>query len=102
MTKPEIILAAKAVIDFDVHTLVSNTAETGEYLCGHLEDFKARHTLIGNVRGMRLMQAIELVEDRESKAPATEAPPLSWSPRALRLGASLKHVSQARLAGTAR
>ena len=29
--------------------------------------------MIGDVRGMGLMQAIELVEDRESKTPAPEA-----------------------------
>jgi len=38
-----------------------------------LEELKAKHSLIGDVRGMELMQAIELVEDRESKTPATVA-----------------------------
>lgn len=66
--------AAKAVIDFiDDHNLMINAAETGAYLRGHLDELKAKHALIGDVRGMGLMQAIELVEDRESKAPATEA-----------------------------
>jgi 4-aminobutyrate aminotransferase len=66
--------AAKAVIDFiDDHKLMINAAETGAYLRGRLEELQAKHTLIGDVRGMGLMQAIEFVEDRESKVPATEA-----------------------------
>src|SRR5580692_5170465 len=66
--------AAKAVIDFiDDHNLMINAAETGAYLRGRLEELQAKHTLIGDVRGMGLMQAIEFVEDSESKAPATEA-----------------------------
>jgi 4-aminobutyrate aminotransferase-like enzyme len=64
--------AAKAVIDFiDDHNLSINAAEVGAYLHGKLQDLKAKFPIIGDVRGMGLMQAIELVEDRESKKPAT-------------------------------
>src|SRR4029077_1449497 len=71
---PVTATAAKAVIDFiDDHKLMINAAETGAYLRSHLDELKAKHPLIGDVRGMGLMQAIELVEDRESKIPAPEA-----------------------------
>jgi 4-aminobutyrate aminotransferase len=71
---PVTTTAAKAVIDFiDEHQLLINAAETGAHLRGKLDELKARHPLIGDVRGMGLMQAIELVEDRETKAPATAA-----------------------------
>ena len=61
--------AAKAVIDFiDENQLLINAAEAGAYLRGRLEELKAKHPLIGEVRGMGLMQAIELVEDRETKS----------------------------------
>jgi 4-aminobutyrate aminotransferase-like enzyme len=71
---PVAATAAKAVIDFiDDNRLLINAAETGAHLRARLEELKAKHALIGDVRGMGLMQAIELVEDRESRAPAPEA-----------------------------
>src|ERR1041385_5077149 len=54
--------AAKAVIDYiDEHKLMINAAETGAYLRGKLEEMKAKFPLIGDVRGMGLMQCLELV-----------------------------------------
>ncbi len=71
---PVTTTAAKAVIDFiDENQLLINAAEAGAHLRGKLEELKAKHPLIGDVRGMGLMQAIELVEDRETKTPATAA-----------------------------
>jgi alanine-glyoxylate transaminase/(R)-3-amino-2-methylpropionate-pyruvate transaminase len=46
------------------------SAERGRQLRGHLDSFKARFPFIGDVRGMGLMQALELVEDRQTKEPA--------------------------------
>src|ERR1051326_9108088 len=64
--------AAKAVLDYiEEHNLSINAAEVGLYLREKLLELQAKHSIIGEVRGMGLMQAIELVEDRESKAPAT-------------------------------
>jgi 4-aminobutyrate aminotransferase len=66
--------AAKAVIDYiDEHRLTINAAETGAYLRAGLEELRRKHTTIGDVRGMGLMQALELVEDRETKTPAASA-----------------------------
>ena len=45
-------------------------AETGAYFREKLEELKEKHAIIGDVRGMGLMQAIELVEDRKTKKPA--------------------------------
>ena len=71
---PVTATAAKAVIDFiDENNLRVNAAETGAYLRSKLEELQEKHPIIGDVRGMGLMQAIELVEDRESKKPATAA-----------------------------
>ena len=69
---PVTATAAKAVIDFiEEQNLLANCTDTGAYLRAGLEDLKQKHELIGDVRGMGLLQAIELVQDRKSKAPAT-------------------------------
>jgi 4-aminobutyrate aminotransferase-like enzyme len=71
---PVTATAAKAVIDFiDENNLRVNAAETGAYLRSHLDELKQKHPMIGDVRGMGLMQALELVEDRASKTPAAAA-----------------------------
>jgi 4-aminobutyrate aminotransferase-like enzyme len=63
--------AAKAVIDFiEDQNLLANCEATGAYLREGLEELKEKHEIIGDVRGMGLLQAIELVEDRVSKKPA--------------------------------
>jgi 4-aminobutyrate aminotransferase-like enzyme len=68
---PVTATAAKAVIDFiDEQNLLENCASTGAYLRAGLEDLKTKHELIGDVRGMGLLQAIELVQDRQTKTPA--------------------------------
>jgi len=69
---PVTATAAKAVIDFiEEQQLMHNCTETGGYLRGKLDELKDKHPLIGDVRGMGLMQAMELVEDRKTKTPAT-------------------------------
>ena len=69
---PVTATAAKAVIDFiEDQKLLDNCTTTGAYLRARLEELKEKHELIGDVRGMGLMQAIELVEDRQTRKPAT-------------------------------
>jgi 4-aminobutyrate aminotransferase len=71
---PVTTTAALAVLDYiDEHKLMINAAEQGAYLRGRLEELAAQFPLIGEVRGMGLLQAIELVEDRASKTPAAAA-----------------------------
>jgi 4-aminobutyrate aminotransferase len=71
---PVTTTAASAVLDFiDENNLRVNAAETGAHLRATLEALKEKHALIGDVRGMGLMQALELVEDRQSKQPAAAA-----------------------------
>jgi len=50
--------------------LKQNAAVVGAYFRGRLEELKEKHPAIGDVRGMGLMQGLELVKDRETKEPA--------------------------------
>jgi 4-aminobutyrate aminotransferase-like enzyme len=71
---PVTTTAARAVLDYiDENNLMINAVEMGAYLRSKLEEMQARFPLIGEVRGMGLLQAIELVEDRETRAPAGAA-----------------------------
>ena len=45
----------------------------GGYFRIKLEELQLKHSLIGDVRGMGMMQALELVKDRKTKEPAPEA-----------------------------
>jgi len=66
-------IAAKAVIDLiEEENLAANASEAGAYLRENLKGLKEKYPLIGDVRGMGLMQALELVQDRDSKTPAAE------------------------------
>jgi len=70
---PVTTTAAKGVIDFiREENLLQNAADTGAYLRSKLEQLQEKHAAIGDVRGMGLLQAIELVEDRRTKAPAAQ------------------------------
>ena len=50
----------------------ANCLELGRYLLAGLDKLKARHSCIGDVRGMGLMLGIEFVKDRGTKEPAKE------------------------------
>jgi 4-aminobutyrate aminotransferase len=66
--------AGKAVLDFiEANNLRANTAAIGSYLRDKLLELQSKHKLIGDVRGMGLLQALELVEDRDTKTPASAA-----------------------------
>ena len=70
------VSAAAALATLEVierEQLVANAARVGAYALERLHEMKRRRTLIGDVRGRGLLIGIELVTDRESKAPAADA-----------------------------
>ncbi|MEE8200566.1 MAG: aspartate aminotransferase family protein [Candidatus Acidoferrales bacterium] len=66
-------VAARATIEvIEEEKLRDNAHEVGSYLRQKLEGLQQKYPLIGDVRGMGLMQALELVKDRQSKEPAPQ------------------------------
>lgn len=53
--------------------LVENARRQGEYALHRLQEMKAQHPLIGDVRGRGLLIGVELVRNREAKTPANDA-----------------------------
>jgi len=71
---PVTAAAALATIRYmEEKDLPRNAAVVGGYLRERLEKLKDKYKVIGDVRGMGLMQAIECVEDRKTKVPAPKA-----------------------------
>jgi alanine-glyoxylate transaminase/(R)-3-amino-2-methylpropionate-pyruvate transaminase len=63
--------AALATIEvIRVEKLPHNAQNIGDYFRKKLEALKEKYTLIGEVRGMGLMQGLELVRNRKTKEPA--------------------------------
>lgn len=65
------VTSAAAVRNIEIlesENLVDNSRDVGAYFLDGLKELKEKHELIGDVRGIGLMLAIELVTDRESKA----------------------------------
>jgi 4-aminobutyrate aminotransferase-like enzyme len=65
--------AALAVLDTATSTAFqSRAAALGELLRSRLEEIAGRVATVGEVRGLGPMMALELVEDRDTKVPATK------------------------------
>jgi alanine-glyoxylate transaminase/(R)-3-amino-2-methylpropionate-pyruvate transaminase len=61
-----------AVLDvIDREKLQANALTVGNYIFAGLERVKAKHNIIGDVRGKGLLVGIELVKDPDTKEPAT-------------------------------
>ncbi len=71
---PVTSVAARATIQvIEEENLLENAHTVGAHFRAKLEGLKEKYPLIGDVRGMGLMQALELVKDRHTKEPAPEA-----------------------------
>jgi 4-aminobutyrate aminotransferase len=70
---PVTSVAAKATIDLiEEDNLLENAHVVGSYFRQGLEGLKEKYSLVGDVRGMGLMQGMELVKDRKTKDPAPQ------------------------------
>ena len=68
--------AAAALANIDIierDGLVANSASVGAYMLNRLMALK-EHPTVGDVRGLGLLSAIELVKDKRTKDPLTSLP----------------------------
>ncbi len=54
---------------FEEGSLLENVAKLSKVLYSRLSDFKEKYKIVGDVRGLGVMQAIELVKDKSTKEP---------------------------------
>jgi 4-aminobutyrate aminotransferase/(S)-3-amino-2-methylpropionate transaminase len=71
---PLACVAALATIElFEQGDLLERARRMGDILGERLRDLGERHRIVGEVRGLGAMMALELVTDRETKEPARQA-----------------------------
>jgi 4-aminobutyrate aminotransferase len=71
---PVTCVAARATIQvIEEENLLQNAHSVGGYFRDQLNALQQKYPVIGDVRGMGLMQGLELVKDRKTKEPAPEA-----------------------------
>ncbi len=71
-----LLACASSLATFEVikeDRLIENSEKMGHYLNRRLRELQEKHQIIGDVRGLGLMQATELVKDRQTKEYAIEA-----------------------------
>lgn len=70
---PAACAAALAVLDvIEEENLVNRAVEIGERMMTVFHSWKEKYEIVGDVRGLGAMTAIELVKDKETKEPASE------------------------------
>jgi 4-aminobutyrate aminotransferase len=70
---PVTMAVARTVVDIiEKDRLADNAAVVGGHLRMRLDALAEKHAAIGEVRGMGLMQGVELVKDRKTKEPAPQ------------------------------
>lgn len=62
--------ALASIAELEEKNLVQRSRELGGYFLDALRQIQKGHPIIGDVRGLGMMIAVELVKDRKSKAPA--------------------------------
>ncbi len=64
------VSAAVALANIDIlenESFIDRSAEAGTYLLQRLREIQADHPIVGDVRGLGLLAAVDLVRDRETK-----------------------------------
>ena len=69
---PVAISAALASMDVIEREGMRNAAVVGEHMRERMSSWLPKHPMVGDVRGKGLMLAVEIVKDKQSKAPAAK------------------------------
>jgi len=86
---PVLCAAALATIEvIEEEKLVENASKQGEYALKRLDEMKAEHNLMGDVRGKGLLMGVELVRDRKKTRATDEAEAVMY--KCLEKGLSFK------------
>lgn len=79
---PAAAAGGNAVLDiFERENLLERVDERGQYFLEGLQSLQREHAVVGDVQGKGLFLGMELVTDRVSKTPATDA--TAWAHQAL-------------------
>ena len=66
---PVSVAAALATVELLERELIDNAARIGDYMMDRMKSWPKRFPHVGDVRGMGLMLAVELVKDQQSREP---------------------------------
>src|SRR5438105_1668958 len=69
---PVSVAAALTTIELLEQELVDNAARIGEYMMDRMKSWPQRFAHVGDVRGLGLMLAFELVKDKHTREPFPE------------------------------
>ena len=67
------VAALESIKVIEEENLNERSAQLGELMLGKMKEMMAAHPIIGDVRAIGCLQAIEIVKDRETKEPFAEA-----------------------------
>jgi 4-aminobutyrate aminotransferase len=70
---PVCCAAAMETIRLLEEKYIANAARMGEYLLERLANWPEKHPIVGDVRGLGLMVAVELVKSQQTREPHPEA-----------------------------
>ena len=52
---------------------IANAARMGEYILGRIANWRQKHPIVGDIRGLGLMVGVELVKNQQTREPNPEA-----------------------------
>lgn len=70
---PVACAAAMETIRLLEEKYIANAARMGEYILGRIANWREKHPIVGDIRGLGLMVGVELVKSQQTREPNAEA-----------------------------